>query len=246
MTALSLARQEWYRQQYRARHPDWRSSGELYEGIVRRHLYGEESSPRTDCTILDLGCGAGGVIELFSQDAKVAVGFDPDLSSLLRHRDPRVRLVAGSGEELPFPAEYFDLIISSWTLEHARAPSLLFSEVARVLKPQGHFVFLAPNASSPIAILNRLVPKLMQGTLVRWLYGRTEEDTFPTVYRANTVEIIDRLATAVGLQQVRLQTVSDPTYLAFSDTLFRLTVFLEQFLSPARYVHIVGDYVKRT
>jgi hypothetical protein len=84
----------------------------------------------------------------------------------------------------------------------------------------------------------------MQHGLVRLIYGRQEGDTFPTAYAANTVGTIDALAMAVGLRRVQVELVSDPTYLAFSELLFRASVFYESLISPERYVHIVGDYVK--
>ncbi len=241
---LPLNRQELYRQKYQTLRPDWRWSGARYEAIIRRHLQVDNSSRIVEKKMLDLGCGAGGVIELFSERVILPVGIDIDLPSLHRYRDEAVRLVAGSLEQLPFSAQSFDLVICSWALEHLLQPSLVFAEVARVLKPHGHFVFLTPNARSIITRMNRLVPQQAQGRLVRIVYGRAEADTFPTAYRVNTVEQIDSLARAAGLQPVQLETVSDPTYLAFNDLLFWLSVAVERYLPQESYVHIVGDYVK--
>jgi ubiquinone/menaquinone biosynthesis C-methylase UbiE len=49
--------------------------------------------------------------------------------------------VRGTGEDLPFLAEAFDVVLAFWTLNHAADPQRLLSEVARVLAPGG--VFLA-------------------------------------------------------------------------------------------------------
>lgn len=241
---LSLRRQEYYRSQYEALRPGWRWSGARYEALIRRYLQVDDAKQVAAKQILDIGCGAGGVIELFSVAVRLPVGIDVDLSSLRRHRDPAVQCVAGTVDRLPFAAASFDLAMSSWTLEHLTRPDLAFREVARVLKPGGHFVFLAPNARSIVGRINRFLPHTTQAPLVGLLYGRGHDDTFPTVYRANTVDDIDGFARAAGLQQVRLETVSDPTYFAFSDLLFRLSVFVERFVPRAAYVHIVGDYVK--
>ena len=59
--------------------PGWTSSGEQFEALVRSHL-----SP--DSRVMDLGCGRGGVVELFWREFKLAAGLDPDVSSLAEHR----------------------------------------------------------------------------------------------------------------------------------------------------------------
>ena len=61
---------------------------------------------------------------------------------------------------------------------------------------------------------------------------------------ANSVQAIDALAKKAGLLQVEVQLVSDPTYLAFNEALFRASLFYESLISSDRYAHIVGDYVK--
>lgn len=237
---LSLDRQNEYRERYGQIRRDWRSSGETYESMVRQYIAPGKDRVR----VLDLGCGAGGVMELLSRQVLLAVGVDPDLASLREHRDEVTRLCAGRAECLPFEEGAFDLVTCSWVLEHLARPAEAFGEIARVLRVGGHLVFLTPNARNPIAAANRLVPRLMQNRLVRRLYGREERDTFPTVYAANSVERIDALAGPAGLRPIQIELVSDPTYLAFNDVLFRLSIWLERWTPRERFVHIVGDYVK--
>ncbi len=241
---LSLDRQETYRERYRSRYPDWRWGGALYEATIRDYLQPLDKPPLSKTSVLDLGCGAGGVVELFSRSVYLPVGIDIDLDSLQRHRATAVQRVQGRLERIPFPKGTFDLVISSWTLEHLAAPEPVFHELARVLKSNGHFVFIAPNARSLIVRLNRLMPKMAQTLLVRFLYGRAEQDTFPALYRANTPAEIERLAQSAGLQRVMLRAVSDPSYLAFTELFFWLSIIVGRLTPPNTYVHIVGDYVK--
>lgn len=49
---------------------------------------------------------------------------------------------------LTFPSESFDVVISSETMEHVRRPWQGFSEVHRVLKPGGFYVFTVPYRSN--------------------------------------------------------------------------------------------------
>jgi ubiquinone/menaquinone biosynthesis C-methylase UbiE len=189
---------------------------------------------------------------LLQGQAALAVGVDPDQLSLVQHRAPDVRRAAALMEQLPFPDNSFDLLVCSWVLEHLAQPQRAFAEAARVLQspnsdqPGGHLVFLAPNAWHPLAWVNRALGQIgaWQGRLVRRLYDRSEADTFPTLYRANTRRRITQLAQAAGLEPIALCTVGDPTYLAFNELLYRLSVLAEHLTPGWMKVHLVGDLVK--
>ncbi|MGZ9151617.1 MAG: class I SAM-dependent methyltransferase [Nitrospira sp.] len=47
-----------------------------------------------------------------------------------------------TAENLPFPDRHFDYVVSTWTLCTIPDPVQALQEVARVLKPGGHFLFL--------------------------------------------------------------------------------------------------------
>src|SRR3979490_386207 len=185
---LPLTLQNRYRAQYRAMRPEWQSSGDQLEAVVRGCLTPASS-------VLDLGCGRGGVVELFWRDVRLAAGLDPDSPSLAGHRSPGMPILRGVGEHLPFAGESFDLVVCLWVLEHLREPLTVLREVRRVLRRGGHFVLLTPNLRNPLLPLNRVGQALppLQGRLVPRLYGRREADTFPVQYRANTVSSLRRL-----------------------------------------------------
>lgn len=235
---LDLERQNACRRRYAAAHPGWRESGQIYEASVRQYV-------SLATRVLDVGCGRGGVIELLHGDVALAVGVDPDVTSLAEHRAP-IHRAGGLLEALPFPDESFDLVVCSWVLEHLAEPERALAEIGRVLVRGGHWVFLAPNGYHPLAWANRLLSVwgASQARLVSWLYGRAEADTFPAVYRANTRAGIHRLATDAGLWPVAFCTVGDPTYLAFNEPLFRLAAWLERLTPAGLKVHLIGDYAK--
>jgi SAM-dependent methyltransferase len=219
--------------------PGWRSSGEQLEALVRGYVTPETS-------VLDLGCGRGGVVELFWRDVKLAAGIDPDSPSLTGHRAPGMPILRAVGERLPFAGESFDLVVCVWVLEHLREPLEVFREVRRVLRPGGHFVFLTPNLRNPLLVLNRVgkALPLVQSRLVSRFYGRLEADTFPVQYRANTVGALRALAAAGGLEVTELRVVPDPTYLAVNGFMFTTSVLAERLMPKGWGVHLVGDLTR--
>ncbi len=195
---------------------------------------------------LDLGGGRGGLVELLRGTAALAVALDPDWSSLREHRVPALPRACGLADALPFPADCFDVVTASWLLEHLTAPETVFAGVSRVLKPGGRFVFLTPNAHHPLIVANRvsqLAPRL-QRRLVPRLYARSEADTFPVWYKANTPDRLHRLGRQAGFA-VELRCIGDPTYTAFNDALFRVSALLERAIPAQRKIHIVGVAIKK-
>ncbi|MEK7328417.1 MAG: methyltransferase domain-containing protein [Chloroflexota bacterium] len=235
---LPLDRQNEYRNRYRALNPGWQSSGDVYERLVRDSI-----TPQT--RLLDLGGGRGGLIELLHRDVGLAAALDPNLDSLLDHRTPDVCRLSGLADSLPFPSDSFDVVTASWLLEHLAAPEAVFAEVSRVLRSGGRFIFLTPNALHPLLIANRLskLAPALQRKLVPHLYARSEADTFPVQYQANTAGRLTRLCNKTGFT-LELHLAPDPTYTAFNESLFRLSVWVERLIPTALKIHLVGVAVK--
>jgi len=237
---LPLDRQNRYRERYRREHPQWRSSGDAFEALVRQRL-----TPAS--RVLDLGCGRGGVMELLWREVRRAVGVDPDLASLREHR-AGLPLACATGEALPFAAGCFDVVIALWVLEHLPQPQVMLQGLQRVLAPGGRLLFLTPNADHPLLLANRFswAFPAVQKLLVPRLYGRSEADTFRVRYRANTLPRLRQLAAATDFTIASQRAISDPSYLAFNEPGYRLSVWLESWLPASRYVHIIGDWQKTT
>ena len=234
-TMLTLDQQEAYRRRYSAEHPGWMPSSHVYQDLVIGRL-----SPGAG--VLDLGCGRGGVMERLHVRAAHVVGLDQDLASLCEHRAPALALTNGTVGAIPFADHTFDLVCCSWMLEHLASPAGCLVEIARVLKPGGCFIFLTPNALHPLLAANRLIG-WTQGQLTQMVYQRAEVDIFPTFYRANTPDTIERAARAAGFERASLHLVGDPTYLAFNEPLYRLAALLERVMPSLLRIHLVGEFV---
>jgi len=95
--------------------------------------------------ILDLGCGEGEVAKiLFS---RVSTGLDILESELNKASKLNLyqKLVSASAKEMPFKSKTFDIVFSNSVIEHIPDIEAVISEVARVLKDGGLFVFTSPS-----------------------------------------------------------------------------------------------------
>ena len=109
-----------------------------------------EASPRA---ILDVGCGTGSVLALFSAQYPEAelCGVDPAVGMLRVARarlgnSPRVDLRNANAEALPFDDRSFELVVSSNSFHHCASQVAGFEEIDRVLAPGGHFILTDPFA----------------------------------------------------------------------------------------------------
>jgi ubiquinone/menaquinone biosynthesis C-methylase UbiE len=131
----------------------------LYDPIVRllgfdrsRQELISQAKVSPGQNILDIGCGTGSFIVLLKRlfPTVQAVGIDPDPKALsraankIRRAAVSVQLDRGFADQLPYPADTFDRVFSSFMfhhLEHEEKEKTL-REVARVLKPGGAFHLL--------------------------------------------------------------------------------------------------------
>lgn len=104
----------------------------------------------TGLSVLDIGCGAGGIdIALVqSHGAAYVTGLDVEDPVLTHARAlvaaqslaSRIGLVKVAPGPLPFPPETFDVVFSKDSIIHIPDKHALMAEVARVLKPGGWFL----------------------------------------------------------------------------------------------------------
>jgi malonyl-CoA O-methyltransferase len=99
------------------------------------------AAPPLQGRVLDMGCGTGLLAQRIMQqtDAQVT-GCDIAQGMLDLARANGVDAVYGDAESLPFEDAQFDAVVSSSVLQWCEAPRVL-TEVQRVLKPGGVFVF---------------------------------------------------------------------------------------------------------
>jgi len=145
-----------WRKALRAVHPEgipWPASC-LYNslskiGVFQRHydLVAEDIARRCpEGRILDVGTGPGWLLLAIRRAAPAAQVFGVDISPAMVARAVKNRDSAGCGdivlkvagaESLPFPDEYFDVVVSTGSVHHWKDPTAGINEVHRVLKAGG-------------------------------------------------------------------------------------------------------------
>ena len=90
---------------------------------------------------LDVGCGSSVVLQSLND----AVGLDIKAAKLRYMRQHAVPLVNGSIFALPLRDETFDCVVCSQVIEHVAAAPEVFTELIRVLRPNGLLILGTPD-----------------------------------------------------------------------------------------------------
>ena len=99
--------------------------------------------------VLDIGSGDGHFADV-TFDKKLEVGLDPWMDFNAHHAryNGHQYLVRADGSQIPFEAQYFDVIVSNSVLEHIENVQDVLNDIGRVLKKNGQFLFCVPNTKA--------------------------------------------------------------------------------------------------
>lgn len=107
---------------------------------------------RSGDRILEIGCGIGTVVFKLSGQGYDVIGTDISGEAINygRKKYGDIRLEVQAAESLPYEDRYFDVVLSFDLFEHIAATDVHLSEVRRVLRPGGHYLFQTPNKYSNV------------------------------------------------------------------------------------------------
>ena len=103
-------------------------------------------APQPGQRILDAACGTGHYLKAAREAGSFSVGLDVSggMLNVARREVPNVSLAqADLDEGLPFRSGVFDVVLCTLVSEHLTNLPVFFEEAARVLVPEGRFVFSA-------------------------------------------------------------------------------------------------------
>lgn len=139
----------------------WYTSSDFYAGF---YLNADELSPpafvnerleeitaefsgyRKNNRLLDIGCGAGNLLQAARRNGWNAQGLDVSAGAVKHVRGLGFDVFEGELQDAAFPSQHFDVITAAELLEHLVDPRPLLNEVARILRPGGLFWTTTPHA----------------------------------------------------------------------------------------------------
>jgi SAM-dependent methyltransferase len=147
-----------------ARAEDW---AQVQEGLVRPlfEAVAQRCEVHAGMRVLDVGCGAGGFVQLATSRGATTTGMDatPELLAIARRRTPAARFDPGDLESLPYDDASFDLVTGFNSFQYAADPVQGLREARRVVRKGGHVVIATwgkPEDCEGAAYLAALKPLL--------------------------------------------------------------------------------------
>jgi len=117
------------------------------EGCVRSPACGQAWGQKK---ALDIGCAKGALVKALVDEGIDAVGVDVSEYAIgVSPVRSRLTWIDVQSEELPFPDDSFDLVVTLETVEHLEHPERLLKEAHRVLAPRGLFYLTTPAIKRP-------------------------------------------------------------------------------------------------
>jgi 2-polyprenyl-6-hydroxyphenyl methylase/3-demethylubiquinone-9 3-methyltransferase len=98
-------------------------------------------------SVLEVGCGGGILSEEIAKIGYITTGIDPSESSLntaiehAKENNLKIKYEKGIGENLPFQPDSFHVVLCCDVLEHVYDLPKVISEISRVLKNGGIFIY---------------------------------------------------------------------------------------------------------
>jgi len=136
--------------------------------------------------VLDLGCAGGFMAEALAERGADVTGIDPAEDAIAAARAHAaqaghdIAYDIGVGEELPYADAAFDALVCVDVLEHVHDLPKVVQEIARVLKPDGLFLFDTINRNplarlATITVAEDILRLLPRGTHDPDLYIKPDE-----------------------------------------------------------------------
>jgi len=122
----------------------WRAGQERRLQMIR-----EAAAQQRLGKVFEIGVGLGAYLSRLAEDAQQAIGLDVELERTHEAHQFVDQIICGVGENLPFPANSFDMLLSNEVLEHVQDDRKSVEEMVRTLKPGGRMVIFCPNRGYP-------------------------------------------------------------------------------------------------
>ena len=202
-----------------------------YRDLIRAELH-------KGAVIVDIGAGRGNSRTAVKDHARLSIALEP--SDAIVSNDVAHARLRANGYALPIRDQTIDGVTLDYVVEHLEEPSILFSEVRRVLKAGGKMILRTPNLFHYVTCGASLTPQWFHDVVVHRLRAENgREPLWPTYYRANSPrrlrELLDRCGFRVSIQMVE----AEPSYLAFAAPAFLVGVGYERLVNSTETLAIL-------
>lgn len=217
---------------------------EKYDGTKKFYDY-IRSFIRDSFVVLNLGAGKSADRKIRSLKGEVKLVYGADIDDIvLDNSDLDIKVILKSND-LPFENNFFDLVWSDYVLEHVEDPDVFLSEIYRVIKPNGTFIFRTPNKYHYVSIISRLTPHWFHELFANKVRGLpTEHDIHKTFYRLNSSKQIKQLAKDIGFKKTVLQYIeTEPSYLLFSYPTFYVGFLYERLVNSSDFFKLLRSNI---
>jgi SAM-dependent methyltransferase len=237
--------QDAYLQRFYYSQPGWQNGTSEFHAFICDYVLARAE-------VLELGPGLANSTSAFLSRYFAAVdGLDVDPS--VKANQFLRQCYIYTGGPWPVPSGTYDAVVSDYVIEHLASPIATISEVCRVLRPGGVFLFRTPNLYHCIPLVSRLTPHWFHVLVANRLRNIVdqEREPFPTYYRMNTRRSIRKICGRCGLEELGLRVIEkDPSYGMSSRLLFYLFLAYERVVNSTQLmewarVNILGAYRKK-
>lgn len=106
----------------------------------------ETAQLNTNSRALEVGCGPGHICQMMADTGAVVIGVDlaPDMVRVASSFQPNIEFKEANVEQLPFEDGTFDAVLVNYAIHHFARPTRACTEIHRILKSGGRFVFAGP------------------------------------------------------------------------------------------------------
>lgn len=121
------------------------------DGQERRLAMINQFAPLDGRTVLEVGCGLGMYTAEYRKRFTPHVeAFDVELARVKQASALTPHALIAGGEAMPYPSDYFDVIVNNEVIEHVADDRATAAEMVRVCKPGGRIVTFCPNRWYPV------------------------------------------------------------------------------------------------
>jgi SAM-dependent methyltransferase len=139
--------------------------------------------------LLDIGCGTGEITLELKNKGFIVTGIDFSGVAVKKARKKGLDIILSNLDKdgIKFPDNSLDIVWAGDIIEHVFDPMFLLKEIARVLKPDGSFLFTVPNDFN---FYNRLLIFFKGKSIQSGLYRRFKISKHHTFFSLELLEFM--------------------------------------------------------